>query len=509
MESGFAAEASTCSSRSQQTPHPWLHPDHYQKPPSCKQAIKHDKAARAQAYHTALANRDALPRFLRQLDLRLAAALAEGAAALVADAAAALQGASPGLLQRPADGEAEDACGSGDEQDEQEEQARAVGAAVNSPVFLAHVVLEEDGGVGFKPSEAQWAAALEDEVVGASLQLAGSVPPLLTLPAFERYNAPLLAGGTSSAVHDAAVEGRQAGQLPSGEQRQEQPSSPAVPTTEAAAHPATAHHRHTAADLAQLDGQFVSSTATSRALLARSFAKARRLARQYQQYQEIRRYGQESDYAAWEAAQRAQLDLPAAEAALRQLQAWQAAVEGMPLLQMAGLLRLDATGLQASLAPVVATALERTSGLLLQLGGERCAALLNELRAWAEVASARPPELEGFLAWATELAHMQEAAAGQVAAAAHADAVLELVLSCAGRLPPAEAVRKDDLQEAAAQLPAQLREAAEWAAPQRGVHAVALAQMVTEVTEEAVMLEAELQVGREVCVGWSCLSVDM
>ena len=32
--------------------------------------------------------------------------------------------------------------------------------------------------------------------------------------------------------------------------------------------------------------------------------------------------------------------------------------------------------------------------------------LLNELRAWAEVAAARPPELEGFLAWAAELARM-------------------------------------------------------------------------------------------------------
>ncbi len=459
--------------------------------------------ARTQAYYTALANRDALPRFLRQLDLRLAAALAEGAAASVADAAIVLQGTAPGLLGQGLGSEVEPACSSDDEEEEggQAELEAGTAGAAGSPVFLAHIVLEEGGGVGFEPSEAQWAAALEEEVVAASLQLAGSVPPLLSLPVFERYNAALLAGGAAppaekAAGGSAAEEDGQAEPLSSGEEGQEQEpaGSPTVAAAGAAIEQPSPTHRQTAAELAQLNSLFTSGAATTPALLARSFAEARRLARQYQQYQEIQRYGQQFDFAAWEAAQRAELDLPATEAALRQLQAWQAAVDAMPLQRTAGLLRLDAAGLQASLAPVVATALERMTGLLLQLAGERRAALLSELRAWAEVAAARPPELEGFLAWAAELARMQEAAAGQAAAMAQADAALELVLSCAGRLPPAEAVRKDDLREAAAQLPGQLREAAQWAAAQRSVHAAALRQMVTEVAEEAVLLEAELQV---------------
>lgn len=422
----------------------------------------------------------------------MAAALAEGAAASVADATVALQSVAPRLLQVKLGGRAEDACGSDDEEeDEQGVQAAleaGVGGTESSPIFLVHIVLEEGGGVGFEPSEAQWAAALEDEVVGASLQLASSVPPLLTLPAFERYNAALLAGGNLPSAVDGTADG-------AAEQGQEQPDTPVTSAAQAAAEQPEPPHRQGAAQLAQLDGQFVSGAASTRALLARSFAEARWLARQYQQYQEIQRYSQEFDFAAWEAAQRAELDLPATEAALRQLQAWQAAVEAMPLQQRAGLLRLDAAGLQANLAPAVASLLDRMGGLLLQLAGERCVALLNELRAWAEVAAARPPELEAFLAWAAELVRMQEAAAGQAAAALHTDSALELVLSCSGRLPPAEAVRKDDLREAAAQLPAQLREAAEWAADQRGVHAAALGQMVREVAEEAVLLEAELQVG--------------
>ena len=185
-------------------------------PRPCLQAIKHDKLARAQAYRQALASRDALPRFLRHLDLRLAAALADGAAASVADAAAALQAAAPGLLQRPLGGEVGSGCASNAEEEEEEQEegdgagaeAAAEGAAgsAGAPLFLTHIVLAEDSGVGFEPSEAEWAAALDSEIVGASLQLAGSVPPLLTLPAFERYNALLLAG---DAADGAAAQGGQ------------------------------------------------------------------------------------------------------------------------------------------------------------------------------------------------------------------------------------------------------------------------------------------------------------
>lgn len=471
---------------------------------SCRpQAIKQDKLARTQAYYQALADRDALPRFLRLLDLRLAAALADGAAASVAGAAAALQAAAPGLLQRPLDGGlgGGHASNAEEEAEEQGAEAGSEGAAgsADAPLFLTHIVLAEDGGMGFEPSEAEWAAALEAEIVAASLQLAGSVPPLLTLPAFECYNASLLDGGYprsdgGAAVDEAAEQGGQPEPASSEAQGQEQPVQPAAPAAKPAGAQPEAAHRHEAAELAQQDGSFVGGAAAARALLSHSFEKACRLAERYRQYQEIRRYGQEFDFEAWEAQQRAELDLAATEAALRQLQAWQAALERMPLHHTTGLLRLDAAGLQASLAPVVASALDRIGGLLLALSGECCAALLNELRAWAEVMAARPPELDGFLAWAAELARMQEAIAGEVAAAAAADAALELVLAFVGRLPPAEAVRKDDLREAATQLPAQLCAAAEWAAAQRQAHGASVAQLAREVAEEAVLLEAELQV---------------
>lgn len=187
-----------------------------------------------------------------------------------------------------------------------------------------------------------------------------------------------------------------------------------------------------------------------------------------------------------------------AEATLHRLRSWQQQLESMPLASSAGLLRLDASGLHDSLAPVVANARERITALLLSLAGERCRAVLQELSFWREVAAGRPPELDGFLPWRAQLEALQEELGSRLAAAAEVDAALEVVLCFAGRLPTAVAVKRDDLREAAAALPGELEEAAAWELAQRGEHAGAVADQAGTLVEEAVMLEAELQVG-----GWA------
>ena len=183
----------------------------------------------------------------------------------------------------------------------------------------------------------------------------------------------------------------------------------------------------------------------------------------------------------------------------------------MPLSQAAGLVRLDATHLQASLQPAVREAQEGITALLLQLAGEQCRQLLTELGRWGEVAAARPPDLDaGFLPWAAELALMQQEAAGQVAAAAAIDAALELVAAFAGRLPTADAVKRDDLREAAAGLPAALQAAAAWQVEQREVHAAAVADQAGVLAEEAIQLEAELKArGWGHCVGRACRAMSV
>ena len=193
---------------------------------------------------------------------------------------------------------------------------------------------------------------------------------------------------------------------------------------------------------------------------------------------------------------RAGLDLRGTEATLRQLQAWQDELEGMPLATTAGLLHVDASELRACLLPVVASARERISRLLLELASDSGRGLLHELTVWLEVAAARPPELDGFLPWAAGLADMRQGSAAQLAAAAAADDALELVVAFAGRLPTAEAVKRDDLREAAGKLGAELAAAAAWEAEQRWVHAGAVAEQARQLAEEAVMLERELKVGR-------------
>lgn len=187
------------------------------------------------------------------------------------------------------------------------------------------------------------------------------------------------------------------------------------------------------------------------------------------------------------------LDLPATEANLRRLRGWQEQLESMQLEGAAGLLHVDGTELQAQLAPLVSTAQEKITGLLLQLAGERCRSVLQELSVWREVANGRPPELDGFLPWAREVSAMQQGVGERLAAAQQADDALDLVLTYAGRLPTADAVKRDDLKEAAVALPAELEAAAAWQMEQRGVHAAAVERQVELLGEEAILLESEAQ----------------
>ena len=253
------------------------------------QQIKAEKLGRAQAYHRALAERASLPRFLRLLDLRLTGALADMAAASVAEAAGALRAAAPALR---VGGDAADNRGAGDSRAGSEdseaagteagEGASESGEQSVSPAFLVSLVFEDSdgsgGGIGLCPSEAEWAAALEADSVDSSLRLAGTIQPLLSLPAFERYQAQLL----------AAASEEQEGQQP-GEQQQQQQGQ---------------QERMGAAELAQVDIVFEGAAAELRALLRRSFAEARQVAQRYQRYQAIQRFGRDFDFDAWATQQR-------------------------------------------------------------------------------------------------------------------------------------------------------------------------------------------------------------
>ncbi|KAI3438537.1 hypothetical protein D9Q98_000965 [Chlorella vulgaris] len=438
------------------------------------QAIRQEKEERAAAYRRALANRSLLPRLLRLLNFQLAAALADMATSSVQDAATLLQAAAPEPLL--GDGGSEDGIHSEGSQRlpaAEERQLTSAAAAAGpsegpaaSPAFRCSLVAAlHGGGIAFSPSQEEWAAAVEAEVVACSRQLATSVLPLLSLPSLERF-------GGQGATQPA--QGQEQGQ---GQEQQQGQSS--------------------AADLlAQQDGAFLAAAAQVAALLQRSFAEARQVALQYQQYLVILSFEQTWDHEAWAAQQRAAIDLVGARSILGQLQAWQKQLAEMPLTQTAGLLCLDAAQLKACLQPLVSTALGRVTGLLTQLGGGRCSALCTKLCKWREVAAARPADLEaGFLPWAAELALMQRELSGQLAAAAECDAALDLVEWSLGKLPTAEAVKRDDLKEVVQELPGELAVAAAWHLEQRAAHVEAVAGQARVLAEEAAQMEAELKAG--------------
>lgn len=233
------------------------------------QQIRLDKMQRAAEYHRSLARRSQLPRFLRMLDLRLRAGLADMAASSIAAVVDALRLAAP----RPEGNEAVELARGSSVAEAPATSCSSGGAATSrwrpaDPVFFCSVVLADDGGIGFNPTQEEWTAALEAEVITASLTLAGNVPALLSLPAFERYRSPL-----------ADEEGLQ------------QPACAAQQPLDAA-------------DLAKQHPVFATAAAQLQSMLADSFAAARELAQQYQGYHEIRRFGAQFDFEEWAAKQR-------------------------------------------------------------------------------------------------------------------------------------------------------------------------------------------------------------
>lgn len=390
------------------------------------QQIKHGKIKRAAAYHSSLARRSQLPRFLRMLDLRLRAGLADMAAASVAAVVDVLRSAAPAFAGSEA---AEVGTGSSNTEAPSTSRSAPSCSATSQrlpagPIFFCSVVLADGGGVGFQPSEAEWTFAVEAEVVAASLHMADSVPALLSLPAFERYDT-----------------------LPADQENGD-----------------GARQLLRAADLAQLHPVFAAATAELQSMLAGSFAAARDLVQQYQKYHDIHCFGAVFDFEEWAAKQRCDrawgnqlglsrgaatahnalggllpaistwctphlrsphhpdaflrlhaltlphreaLDLPAADALLSCLRSWQEELEAMPLSSTAGLLHVDAAGVKEQLAPIVATAQEQILGLLLRRAVELCREALSELAVWREVAGARPLDIEGFLPWSLQLEVLQ------------------------------------------------------------------------------------------------------
>jgi hypothetical protein len=228
------------------------------------QAIRGDKEARTRAYHRALADRAHLPRLLRMLDLRLAADLAAMAVGSVADAVSALHAAASPLSDQPG------GCGGEDATEGGAGGTRAGGGSLrdqgvkNAAPLLTHLVVGPDGSsIAFSPTEAEWMAALEAEMVAASLDVAASVQPLLALPAFERLRGALAADG-------------QGGQY--------QPAG--------------------AAQLAWQDATLPAARDSLAATVRRSYAQAEALAQRYHRYLEVHSFAQAWDFEGWAARQR-------------------------------------------------------------------------------------------------------------------------------------------------------------------------------------------------------------
>lgn len=225
------------------------------------QAIRADKEARARGYHRALAECAQLPRLVRLLDLKLATSLAAMAVGSVTDGVLALHAAAPARLGQAEGGRSsEDAAQAGAGAEGSGGLPYPSNAEGVAPLLTQLVVAPSGTGTAFSPSEAEWLAALDADLVAASLDIAAAAQPLLSLPAFQHLRGALAGDG------------------------QQQPAG--------------------AAQLASGDPTLQAARDSLAAAVQRSFAQAEAVALQYQSYLVVHRFGQAWDFEAWAARQR-------------------------------------------------------------------------------------------------------------------------------------------------------------------------------------------------------------
>eukprot|EP00887_Chlorella_sp_A99_P007672 scaffold20.g7672.t1 len=406
--------------------------------------IRCEKAAKARAYHRAVAEAGKLPRLVRLVDLLLGSALAQ----LVAGSC---QGATAALRLGATGGEGEGEAGGGGEP---RKGGRPPAGVLVSTVGFGELGAGSAAGPVLAPGESEWLAALMEQLLEGSLALVAGVPAVASLPAFRAYALP----GVERRGPDA---------------------------------------------IARADPAVQSATTALRVAVHRSFSQAAAAAGAYTPQREVRDFLAAWDGDAYVAAQRASLDLAGVQAQLMRLLRWQAALAAMPAGDEAGRVYVDAEPLRGALAPGLAAATERLAALLLELGRAACREQVEDLGRRLAVLAARPGEPEDFAAWAGEAARCAGEKERSLAAVALVDAIYAALAEAGAKLPTADAVRLDDLHEAAARLGPELERCAAFLAEERPRHATAAAAASAALEQEAILLEDAL---RASATYWESLS---
>ena len=340
----------------------------------------------------------------------------------------------------------------------------------------------------FEPDERTMLLTVNETVLDGVARAVGAAPRV----AFARAFQPLLTSAATEDVTEVSVETDKHTLSSSshavGESGSESGALPSAP----ARTPANKNSGLGPMAVLLADATWLSTRASLDAKIAASFADAREYVKTYEDLRPIHAFGNSWDREAYEKAPRS---VAAFRADMLVQRGWARDLDKMKTSATAGCVFVDGKPLRAELVSTVHGMLETMKALLLVKAREEAIKAGSNFAKRAKTLAPRPEDLDGFMSLVEQ--HQRHAAAKAAYVAEHAavEEMFAMLVEYEMKIPAADQVRLDDLNEARAAFAEAMRSAGEYAESKKAEMMKALKTGVADVEEALFREQTSLNTG--------------
>ncbi|KAG2501733.1 hypothetical protein HYH03_000233 [Edaphochlamys debaryana] len=174
---------------------------------------------------------------------------------------------------------------------------------------------------------------------------------------------------------------------------------------------------------------------------------------------------------------------------------WRNELDRMKIFNVVGCLYVDSKSLRNDLMPTTLSTLEKIKGLLLQMARDTCLSVLEDVKTRIALLQARPPGLDEYMAYQVMHTKQVESKKAVLAAAAQVDDMYDMLAAYEQKVGTQDAVKHDDLREAATTFVTELTTGKEFMADHKEGQLEALANNIARTHEELAAINATLNKG--------------
>eukprot|EP00201_Polytomella_parva_P020499 CAMPEP_0175042260 /NCGR_PEP_ID=MMETSP0052_2-20121109/2450_1 /TAXON_ID=51329 ORGANISM="Polytomella parva, Strain SAG 63-3" /NCGR_SAMPLE_ID=MMETSP0052_2 /ASSEMBLY_ACC=CAM_ASM_000194 /LENGTH=3805 /DNA_ID=CAMNT_0016305023 /DNA_START=33 /DNA_END=11446 /DNA_ORIENTATION=+ len=174
---------------------------------------------------------------------------------------------------------------------------------------------------------------------------------------------------------------------------------------------------------------------------------------------------------------------------------WRIELDRMKISNLVGCLYVDSKSLRNDLMPITLQTLDKIKLLLLTMARDTCLNVLEDVQSRISLLQARPTSLDEFMAYQVMHSRQVDSKKTVLAAAAQVDDMYDMLTAYEQKVPTADAVKHDDLREAAVTFVSELTIGKEFVADHKAHQMEQLSTNISNVNEELSNIIVSLQQG--------------